>query len=489
MRAGGAGPGDEAASSSAVTAAEPVLIADPVAARRWGRLSWAFAGVWLIYLVPTLQDAATRPNLAARIVGVGAVLAFAVEYVLVFHALSRMRREGRRPDARWIARALGSSVALLRHRRRHGGPVVTGDVRLHRRPGGVRPAAADRAGRRRRTHRGGGDPQPDRPGLGARRRALDLDRPGGGRRLGRDRHDRAERRAGSGAGHDRRHGRPGGAQPLRPRPSRHPRALADRHHGQGRARRPAGQHRPRPRRARRSPRSSSWPAKRWPTSGPPWPATARRRCPASWPGPGGARRRRDRGRPARRRRRRPTGRRELFAWAVREGVTNVSGTATRLTAGCGSTPTGRDRRRRGGADAAVRPPPCRPRPGSAHGLVGLRERAAAVGAGVPGPARRRRLRLRVGWSSPRRPGGPTHDPAAAGGRPGAGPGRARDAAGPRAGSARSWPRSGAATRWSPAARQSRPDVALLDVEMPGTGRDRGHRALHAAAAGVPGARS
>ncbi len=67
----------------------------------------------MIYLVPTLQDAATRPNLAARIVGVGAVLGFAVEYALVFAALSRMRREGRRPDARWIARALGSSVALF----------------------------------------------------------------------------------------------------------------------------------------------------------------------------------------------------------------------------------------------------------------------------------------------------------------------------------------------------------------------------------------
>ncbi|MGZ4611993.1 MAG: hypothetical protein ACXV1K_02300 [Kineosporiaceae bacterium] len=113
MRVGGAGPGDEATLSSATTPLEPVLVADPVAARRWGRLSWAFAAVWLIYLVPTLQDAATRPNLAARIVGVGAVLGFAVEYALVFAALGRMRREGRRPDARWIARALGSSVALF----------------------------------------------------------------------------------------------------------------------------------------------------------------------------------------------------------------------------------------------------------------------------------------------------------------------------------------------------------------------------------------
>ena len=64
------------------------------------------------------------------------------------------------------------------------------------------------------------------------------------------------------------------AQPVRPRPARHPRPLADRDHGQGRAGQQAARRRPgaRPRRARR-PRAALA-ATRWPTYAGPWRATA-----------------------------------------------------------------------------------------------------------------------------------------------------------------------------------------------------------------------
>ena len=94
------------------------------------------------------------------------------------------------------------------------------------------------------------------------------------------------------------------AQPLRPRPARHPRPLADRDHGQGRARQPPDRRRPgaRPGRARR-PRAAL--ARRAGRRTP-----CRRRLPRAdparraRPGPDGAVGRRDRGRPAQLHRRR-----------------------------------------------------------------------------------------------------------------------------------------------------------------------------------------
>ena len=68
----------------------------------------------------------------------------------------------------------------------------------------------------------------------------------------------------------------------------------------------------------------------------------------------------------------PTDLRELFAWTVREGVTNVVRHSGAGAARCGSPPPAprcatTARRRRAGAGA---------------GLLGLRERAAALGATV-----------------------------------------------------------------------------------------------------------
>ena len=113
------------------------------------------------------------------------------------------------------------------------------------------------------------------------------------------------------------------------------------------------------------------------------------------PGPGRAGRRRDRGRPART----PTDDvpselRELFAWTVREGVTNVirhcgaPHCEVRLTAD-----QRRGRRRRRAARTATAP---------GSGLAGLRERADAVGATVsPGSSHPRLLAAVVrGMSEP-----------------------------------------------------------------------------------------
>jgi two-component system, NarL family, sensor histidine kinase DesK len=113
MQFGGTEPSGPPSSQHPRTIPDPVHVPDRTSTRRWGRLSWLFAGVWLIYLLPTLQDAATRPNLAARVVGVVAVVAFGVQYVTIFAALSRTRRAGRSPEPWWAVRALGSSIALF----------------------------------------------------------------------------------------------------------------------------------------------------------------------------------------------------------------------------------------------------------------------------------------------------------------------------------------------------------------------------------------
>ena len=215
-----------------------------------------------------------------------------------------------------------------------------------------------RAGRPRSRRAAG-----DRARLGARGRY------GLRRRAGRVRHVRGEpagrpqRAADRRAERDRPAGGRRGARPGRPRPARHPRPLAHRDHGQGRAGRAAAAAGPRPGRRPRSTTWRSWPARRWPTSGRTVGAYravyAGRR---SWPAPG------------RRSTRRastadlpadvdelPPARRELFGWAVREGVTNVvrhSGATTARDPG--PARPGGDRRRRAGAVVRRRRPPARP---------------------------------------------------------------------------------------------------------------------------------
>ncbi|MGZ4611994.1 MAG: sensor histidine kinase [Kineosporiaceae bacterium] len=98
----------------------------------------------------------------------------------------------------------------------------------------------------------------------------------------------------------------------------------------------------------------------------------------------------------------PPGRRELLAWAVREGVTNVVRHSNAAHAWVRLDPDGVEIADDGvGPDAAGDgrlPVPDLGPGGPSQGLVGLRERAAAVGAGVS-VARRAGggVVLRVGW--------------------------------------------------------------------------------------------
>ena len=179
---------------------------------------------------------------------------------------------------------------------------------------------------------------------------------------------------------------------------------------------------------------------------------------------------------------------ELFGWVVREAVTNVvrHSRADALhdhasgRAGSRSSTTaaarGRARRRATGWPACAS--------GSAHvgGTVtgaARRRRAATLRAELPRPVHRLERAdasmpessARSGCCSPttRRSSGPRW---------------------PRCSSSRttsrSSPRSGAATRWSPRRSRARPDVALLDIEMPGLDGLAAAAALHHAAAGLPG---
>jgi two-component system, NarL family, sensor histidine kinase DesK len=78
-----------------------------------GRLRWIFAGVWLVYLVPVLQEAWKQPRAVERLVGVAAVLAFGFAYVWSFAVLSRWRRQGWGVTRAWRAGVLAVSVALF----------------------------------------------------------------------------------------------------------------------------------------------------------------------------------------------------------------------------------------------------------------------------------------------------------------------------------------------------------------------------------------
>ena len=78
-----------------------------------GRLGWLFAAIWLVYLVPVLQEALRRPNGLEAVIGVAAVVAFSVLYVWSFLRLRRWRRHGWGVPIAWRVRVLGLSVALF----------------------------------------------------------------------------------------------------------------------------------------------------------------------------------------------------------------------------------------------------------------------------------------------------------------------------------------------------------------------------------------
>jgi len=106
-------PGSTQLEPGVPTATAAVPDGPPPGRPRAIRLPAVFAAVWLVYLLPTVQAAVALPALGARVLGVAAVLTFGVEYVFVFVLLGRMRRQGRVPDLRWAVRVLAGSVALF----------------------------------------------------------------------------------------------------------------------------------------------------------------------------------------------------------------------------------------------------------------------------------------------------------------------------------------------------------------------------------------
>ena len=248
-----------------------------------GRLGWLFAAIWLVYLVPVLQEALRRPN-----------------------GLERRRRRGR---GRRLQRRVRVVLLRLRRWRRHGWGVPT-------RPGGsacsalsvaLFAIAAVTVGMQALAMLVFVAVQsvfvlPRRAGLiGAaacvlvavalapaarlvadgRRRVLGRARLD--RHVGRDRDDPAQRRARAGAGDDRRAGRAERAHagsPATCTTSSATRSPCSR----SRPSWPAGSCRStRSAPSARSARSRRWRGRRSPTSAPPWPATARSPCPRSWP--------------------------------------------------------------------------------------------------------------------------------------------------------------------------------------------------------------
>jgi two-component system sensor histidine kinase DesK len=86
---------------------------DPARSVARGRLGCIFAAIWLVYLVPVLQEAAGRPSTLERVVGVAAVVAFGAAYVWSFMTLRRWRLRDRPLSLAWRIRVLGLSVALF----------------------------------------------------------------------------------------------------------------------------------------------------------------------------------------------------------------------------------------------------------------------------------------------------------------------------------------------------------------------------------------
>ena len=279
--------------------------------------------------------------------------------------------------------------------------------------------------------------------------------------------------------------------PHRARPARPARPLADDDHRQGRAGPPAGERASPSAPRRRSPRSSSSRGARSATSGPRWPGTARSRWPASWP-------------PRARCCARPASTAELpgsvdvvdadAVGAVRLG--GARGRDQRRAALAGRTaarsplgraldrdhrrrPRRRRRRRRQRADR-----PSRARRGGRRHAHRVRGDGCAA-ARRCAPMRRRRSRsasCRVTGRRAHDASRPASDPAAARRRPGAGPLRARRAARPRGRLRGRRAGRAAATRSSPRPLAARPDVALLDIEMPGIDGLAAAAALRARAA-------
>ena len=81
----------------------PELVPLPGSSLRWG---WVFAGIWLVYLVNPLLDAARADGWPRRVAGVAAVLGFGVLYVRTWSVSRATRRRGEPMPVRFVVRVL-----------------------------------------------------------------------------------------------------------------------------------------------------------------------------------------------------------------------------------------------------------------------------------------------------------------------------------------------------------------------------------------------
>lgn len=83
------------------------------ASPRWGRWAWLFAAVWLVYLAYPASEALQYPVAWARVAALCALAAFAIAFVLTFIRARNRRRAGRPQSLVEMLGGLGLMAALL----------------------------------------------------------------------------------------------------------------------------------------------------------------------------------------------------------------------------------------------------------------------------------------------------------------------------------------------------------------------------------------
>ncbi|SCG72915.1 two-component system, NarL family, sensor histidine kinase DesK [Micromonospora siamensis] len=93
--------------------AVPLVPEDPYpVSRRWRLTGWLLAAVWLIFLNTALDTALHQEQVWRRVLGVGTLVAFGLGYVLAFEWGRLMRRSGRPIPSRRAWAILGGLLAL-----------------------------------------------------------------------------------------------------------------------------------------------------------------------------------------------------------------------------------------------------------------------------------------------------------------------------------------------------------------------------------------
>jgi two-component system sensor histidine kinase DesK len=77
---------------------------------RWG---WLFAGLWLLYLIQTLQLVLDNPHIVLRVIGTLALVAFGAIYLWTFWYVRLVRRELRQVSPRRQAITIGAMILLI----------------------------------------------------------------------------------------------------------------------------------------------------------------------------------------------------------------------------------------------------------------------------------------------------------------------------------------------------------------------------------------